>query len=111
MTFFSDNTDFFGGNRFAQAPIYAVQAHLLYTFQSGVWMALDGIYFAGGHTTLNGIKSDNEQRNTRAGFTLALPVDRQNSLKLSASTGLSTRTGSEFTAVGIAWQYRWGEGY
>jgi hypothetical protein len=74
-------------------------------------MALDGIYFAGGHTTLNGVKSDNEQRNTRAGVTLALPVDRQNSLKLSASTGLSTRTGSEFTVVGIAWQYRWGEGY
>ena len=46
-------------------------------------MALDGIYFAGGHTALNGVKSDNEQRNTRAGFTLALPVDRQNSLKLS----------------------------
>ena len=111
VTFFSDNTDFLGGNRFAQAPIYAVQAHLLYTFQSGVWMALDGIYFAGGHTTLNGVRSDNEQRNTRAGFTLALPLDRQNSLKLSASTGLTTRTGSEFTAVGIAWQYRWGEGY
>jgi hypothetical protein len=111
VTFFSDNTDFFGGNRFAQAPIYAVQAHLLHTFQSGVWISLDGIYFAGGHTTLNGVRSDNEQRNTRAGFTLALPFDRQNSLKLSASTGLSTRTGSEFTAVGIAWQYRWGEGY
>ena len=57
VTFFSDNTDFFGGNTFAQAPIYAVQAHLLYTFQSGVWMALDGIYFAGGHTALNGVKS------------------------------------------------------
>ena len=111
VTFFSDNTDFFGGNRFAQAPIYAVQAHLLHTFQSGVWISLDGIYFAGGHTTLNGVRSDNEQRNTRGGFTLALPFDRQNSLKLSASTGLSTRTGSEFTAVGIAWQYRWGEGY
>jgi hypothetical protein len=111
VTFFSDNTDFFGGNTFAQAPIYAVQAHLLYTFQSGVWMALDGIYFAGGHTALNGVKSDNEQRNTRAGFTLALPIDRQNSLKLSASTGLSTRTGSEFSTVAIAWQYRWGGGY
>lgn len=35
VTFFSDNADFFGGNRFAQAPIYAVQAHLLHTFQSG----------------------------------------------------------------------------
>ena len=111
VTFFSDNTDFFGGNTFAQAPIYAVQAHVLYTFQSGVWMALDGVYFAGGHTTLNGVRSDNEQRNTRAGFTLALPIDRQNSLKLSASTGISTRTGSEFSAVGVAWQYRWGDGY
>lgn len=111
VTVFSDNTDFFGGNVFAQAPIYAVQAHILYTFQSGVWMALDGIYFEGGRTALNGVKSDNEQRNTRAGFTLALPIDRNNSLKFSASTGITTRTGSEFTAAGIAWQYRWGEGY
>jgi hypothetical protein len=53
----------------------------------------------------------NAQRNTRAGFTVALPLDRQNSLKLSASSGLTTRTGSDFTAVGVAWQYRWGEGY
>jgi hypothetical protein len=74
-------------------------------------MALDGVYFAGGLTTLNGVKSDNEPRNTRAGFTLALPIDRRNLLKLSASTGISTRTGSEFSSVGIAWQYRWGDGY
>jgi hypothetical protein len=67
--------------------------------------------FRGGHTSLNGVESDNEQRNSRAGITLALPIDRHNSLKLSASTGISTRTGSEFSAVGIAWQYRWGDGY
>ena len=111
VTFFSDNTDFFGGNTFAQAPIYAVQGHILYTFQSGIWMALDGVYFAGGRTALNGVKSDNEQANTRAGFTLALPIDTHNSLKLSASTGITTRTGSEFSAVGVAWQYRWGDNY
>jgi len=111
VTFFSNNTDFVGGNTFAQAPIYAVQGHILYTFQSGVWMALDGIYFAGGRTALNGAKSDNEQANTRAGFTLALPIDTRNSLKLSASTGITTRTGSEFSAVGVAWQYRWSDGY
>ena len=73
-TLFSDNTDFFGGNTFAQAPIYAVQGHILYSFQSGIWVALDGLYFAGGRTALNGVKSDNEQANTRAGFTLALPI-------------------------------------
>jgi hypothetical protein len=57
------------------------------------------------------VKSDNEQANTRAGLTLALPIDRQNSLKLSASTGITSRTGSEFSVFGIAWQYRWGDGY
>jgi len=102
---------FFGGNNFPQAPFYAVQGHILYTFQSGTWVSLDGVYFSGGHTSLNGVKSDNEQRNTPTGFTVALPIDRQNSLKLSASTGIATRTGSEFTAVGVAWQYRWSDGY
>src|SRR4249919_1217471 len=111
VTFFTDNTDFIGGNTFAQAPFYAVQGHILYTFQSGAWLALDGVYFSGGRTSLNGVKSDNEQRNTRAGFTVAWPIDRRNSLKLSASTGVTTRTGSEFSAVAIAWQYRWGGGY
>ena len=68
---FSDNKDFFGGHTFSQAPIYTVQGHILYTFKSGVWVALDGTYFIGGHTALNGVRSDNEQANTRAGFTLA----------------------------------------
>src|SRR6188472_2178853 len=104
VTFFTDNTDFIGGNTFAQAPFYAVQGHILYTFQSGAWMSLDGIYFQGGRTSLNGVKSDNEQRNTRAGLTVAVPIDRQNSLKLSAGTGITSRTGSGFTAVGLAWQ-------
>jgi hypothetical protein len=111
VTVFSDNKDFIGGNTFSQAPIYAVQGHILYNFQSGIWMALDGIYFAGGRTAFDRVKSDNEQVNTRAGFTLGLPVDRSNSLKLSASTGTTTRTGARFSAVGIAWQYRWGGGY
>ncbi len=111
VTFFTDNIDFFGGNNFAQAPFYAVQGHILYTFQSSAWIALDGVYFAGGRTSLNGVKSDNQQQNSRTGFTVGLPIDRNNSLKLSASTGVTTRTGSEFTAVGVAWQYRWGGGY
>jgi hypothetical protein len=111
VTFFTDNPDFFNGSTFAQAPIYLVQGHIIYNFESGIWMSLDGTYFVGGRTTVNGARGDNEQANTRAGLTLALPVDRQNSIKFNASTGISTRTGSEFSAVGVAWQYRWGAGY
>ena len=109
--YFTDNTDFFRGRTFAQAPIYFVRGHIVYNFKSGAWVSLDGSYITGGRTTVNGVRGDNEQTNTRAGLTLALPVDRQNSIKFNASTGISTRTGSEFSALGVAWQYRWGTGY
>ena len=42
--------------------------------------------------------------------TLALPVDAYNSVKLYASSGVSARTGNNFDALGVAWQYRWGGG-
>ena len=109
--YFTDNTDFFNGRTFAQAPIYFVRGHLIYNFKSGIWVSLDGSYIAGGRTTVNGVRGDNEQTNTRVGLTFALPVDRQNSIKFNASTGIWTRTGSEFSAFGVAWQYRWGAGY
>jgi hypothetical protein len=111
VTFFTDNPDFFYGRNFAQAPLYLVRTDLIYNFDSGAWIALDGAYFAGLRTTVNGVKGDNEQENARVGLTVALPIDRRNSVKLNASTGIYTRTGSEFSLVGIAWQYRWGAGY
>jgi len=111
VTFFTDDPDFFNGKNFAQEPLYLVRGSIIHNFDSGTWISLDGSYFTGLRTTVNGVKDDNEQENVRAGLTLALPIDRQNSIKLNASTGIYTRTGSEFSLVGIAWQYRWGAGY
>jgi len=110
-TFYTDNTNFYFGHRFAQAPQYAVQGHLIYNFKSGVWVALDGTYFTGNRTTVDGLRGNNLQQNTRAGTTVALPVNRYNSVKINVSTGTSTRTGNTFNAVGFVWQYRWGAGF
>ena len=111
VTFFTDDPDFFNGKHFAQAPLCLVRGSIIHYFDSGAWISFDGSWFRGLRTTVNGITGDNEQENVRAGLTLALPIDRQNSIKLNASTGIYTRTGSEFSLVGIAWQYRWGAGY
>lgn len=111
VTLYTDNKDFNNGKTFEQAPLYAVQGHVIYGFASGIWLALDSLYFTGGRTTVNGVQGDNKQTNSRIGLTLALPVDRHHSVKLNASTGTSTRTGTDFDAIGIVWQYRWGGGY
>jgi hypothetical protein len=109
-TFFTDNEDFYGGNKRAQDPLYSLQGHLIYGFRSGIWTSVDATYFAGGRTTINGVLNYDLQQNWRLGATLALPVDRLNSIKFYASSGVSARTGNNYDAVGIAWQYRWGGG-
>lgn len=111
VTFYSDNTDFYYGNRLSQAPLYAVQGHVIYSFPNNIWLALDGTFFTGGRTTRNGVKDENMQTNTRAGLTFAMPVDRSNSVKIYVGNGTSSRTGSYANSVGIAWQYRWGGGF
>lgn len=69
---------------------------------------LDGTFYTGGRTTLNGTMNDDRQSSSRVGLTVSLPVTRQQSLKLYASTGATARAGGDFTTAGIVWQYRWG---
>ncbi len=109
-TFFTDNTDFYGGSTRSQDPLYSVQGHAIYAFRSGIWASFDATYFTGGRTTLNGVLGSDLQQNWRLGATLSLPVDLRNSVKLYASSGVSARTGNSFDLLGIAWQHRWGGG-
>ena len=110
VTLYTDNDDFYQGRSRSQDPLYSLQGHLIYSFQSGVWGSLDGTYFTGGRTTLDGELNDDLQQNWRVGATLAFPVNVRNSIKLYGSSGVSARTGNDFDLLGIAWQYRWGGG-
>jgi hypothetical protein len=73
-------------------------------------VALDGTYYTGGRTTVDGVEGNDLQKNSRLGATVALPVHRHISVKLYGSAGVSTRTGSDFKAGGLLLQYRWGGG-
>ena len=109
-TFFTDNTDFYGGNERAQDPLYSVQGHLIRSFRAGMWGALDATYFWGGSTTLNGTANSDRQRNWRVGATFTVPLNVRHSIKFAASDGVSARTGNNFSQFGVFWQYRWGGG-
>lgn len=110
LIFFTDNDDYFGGKELEQNPVSTTQLHAMYTFARGIWGSLSGTYDYGGRTRINGVKSDDLQNNWRVGVTIGLPVNRNNSIKLYASSGVSTRTGSDYDLLGCVWQYRWGSG-
>ena len=111
VIYYTENDNFFGGSTVTQDPIYSAQTHLTYNLGSGNWVAVDAVYYTGGRSTIDGVTGNDLQRNTRLGATYAHAIDRHHSLKIHASSGVSTRTGTDFDTVAVAWQYRWGAGY
>lgn len=110
VTFFTDNTEFFGNNTRHQDALFSIQGHAIYNFNRKMWAALDGTYYTGGRTSVDGNLDNDLQSNSRWGGTYAYSLTRHNSAKLYFSSGVTARTGSEFRIYGIGWQYRWGAG-
>lgn len=108
--FFTDNTNFWGGKLREQEPIGSLQLHAIYTIRPRMWVALDSTYYNGGRTTINGKENFDLQQNARVGLTLALPITRLHSIKLSGSSGARTSVGGHFRTIGIAYQYAWLDG-
>ena len=104
---YTANDNFYGGNRRTQDPLIALQSHVIYTFLPGLWLALDGTWYSGGQTTVDGVLDLDRQSNTRYGATLAAPVGHGHSFKLAWAKGATTRIGQDFTTIGVTYQYRW----
>ena len=107
--FYTSNDDFFGGIKRKQDPIYSTQVHVLYTFRRAMWLGIGATYYWGGEFFNDDVGTDNELRNSRIGATFALPINKHHSIKLYGNRGVNTRYGTDFDAIGIAWQYRWAD--
>jgi outer membrane putative beta-barrel porin/alpha-amylase len=105
-SFFTGNSDFFGGHMRKQAPLAASQVHISRTLRPGMWVAADGIYYTGGRTTVDGVPDNDLQQSVRVGLTFALPVEQSQSLKFQYVRGAIVRVGGDFTTVAATYQYR-----
>ena len=106
-SFFTDNTDFYGGLTREQDPILSTQVHVRYLFKPGLWGAVDGNFWRGGQSTVDGSANDDEQRNSRVGLTVSIRLNRIQSLRIAASRGAITRIGGDFISIGASYGYSW----
>lgn len=106
VRFYSDNNEYLGSGQLSQQPQVNLQGHLIYYFNRGHWLSLNGNFFFGGETEKNGVASNDDQENSRFGLTYSFALSRQQSIKLSFSTGVLTRYGNDFDTFGLMWQYR-----
>lgn len=102
---FTANDAFYPGlSTRRQDPILAVQGHVSYTFGRRAWLAVNGTWYTGGRTSVDGALKADLQRNTRLGATWSLPLGARQSVKVSYSAGATTRVGADFRTIVLAWQ-------
>ncbi len=106
---YTENDRYAGHNRLEQDPLYQVQTHLIYSLPKGRWISLNGNYFWGGESEINGDDVGDRQENSRVGVTVAWPLSTQHSLKFFFNRGVVTKIGNDSDTVGLVWQYRWGD--
>lgn len=107
--FFSANDQFFTGkNTLTQAPMGSFEAHVSYDIKPRLWVSLDGNYWVGGRTTINGVVNlGSLQNNSRIGVTAAVPISKHQSLKASFSDGAYIVYGGDYRILSLGWQYSW----
>ena len=103
---FTVNDTYFPGRaRRTQDPVVAWQTHVSYALPYRSWLAFNATRFSGGQTRVDGVmNSDMQQRNTRLGATLSVPLSGPQSLRFVYSTGASTRRGAAFNTFNVTWQ-------
>jgi Putative MetA-pathway of phenol degradation len=113
--FFTTNPEFFSHNQYypgtqskSESPIGAFETHLSYDIRSRFWVSLDGNFWFGGQTSLNGtVNTLTEQRNSRVGATISIPINKHQSVKLNYNNGAYINYGGAYQNVSIGWQYSW----
>lgn len=106
--FFSENNHNGGITAQTEQPVGAFEEHLSYDFKPRMWASLDANFWFGGITSLNGVQNTlTQQRNSRIGGTVAVPISRHQSLKFSYNNGAYIQYGGNYQNISAAWQYSW----
>lgn len=82
-TFFATaNDDFFGGNRLDQDPLYALQTHVVRSFDAGWWISGGVAYGWAGEQDVNGVGLDDDRSNLLYGASVGFSLQATYSFRL-----------------------------
>lgn len=112
---FTENPEFFSRNQYVpgtqsqtQDPIYAFETHLSYDVRPRFWVSLDGNFWYGGRTSLNGVENPATlQKASRVGLTASFPITRHQAIKVGLADGAYVRFGGDYRILSVSWQYSW----
>ena len=105
---YTDNDDFFGGNRLANAPLYVFQGHVIYTWESGLWAGASAGHAFGGRSTLDGVENDDRKEINAFLLGAGYPIARDWGVKVGyVGTRRLSTNGADTDSFIIALSHFW----
>ncbi|GGZ91688.1 transporter [Algibacter mikhailovii] len=104
VIFFTNNTNFFGGNTRSQKPMLAAQTHLIKRFNSKTWASLSVGTGTGSKSTINNESKDDRRNDVLASLSAGYSISKRQSLKLAYIYSRTTRLiGSNTDSIALGW--------
>jgi hypothetical protein len=105
---YTDNNDFFDGNKLEQDPLYTIQTHVVYTFRPGLWVAAGAGYGYGGESTVNGVEKNDRRGNLAWALSVGYPITPQLGIKVGyLGTRAQESVGKDSDSIAVAFSIFW----
>lgn len=102
--FYTDNDEFWNGNKLEQEPLFALQTHFIRTFRHGIWASLSAGAAWAGQSSVNGESKDDQKRDSLYALSAGLPVGRRSSIKIAYAKGRTQKeVGSDADNFAVAY--------
>lgn len=82
MYLYTDNDDFFGSTRREQDPVFALQAHVVRTFDRGFWVSAGVAYGWGGESSIDDVAKDDARSNLLYGASFGFPLAANQGMRI-----------------------------
>jgi hypothetical protein len=97
---YADNNHFWKNSKLETDPLFATQAHLIYTFRPGLWTSISTAYGWGGEATVNGDAKKNPAGNWLTALSLGFPINRTQGIKIVWLRGRTQKpTGADIDSL------------
>jgi hypothetical protein len=101
--FFSDNDEFFNGNKREQEPLFALQTHIVRNFDHGIWVSLSAGTVRAGQSSINGEEKDDVKEDSLYALSAGMIVSQTSSIKIAYAKGRTHKeVGSDADNIAVA---------
>ena len=108
LSLFTDNDEFFGGDRLEQDPLLFIQGHLIRSFSNGRWLGLSLGYGSGGEATISGVDKDDKRKDVGWALSYGFQLGPASALKIAyAGTNTRTNVGLDSDSLLVTFSRSW----